>query len=54
MSIKTHNFRIGLFVLAGALLLVVALLAMGAAVTGALLPASWAAQRSVVGTLRAE
>jgi len=34
--------------------IVVALLAMGAAVTGALLPASWAAQRSVVGTLRAE
>ncbi len=29
MSAKTHHFRIGLFVLAGALLLVVALLAMG-------------------------
>ena len=29
MSVKTHHFRIGLFVLAGALLLVVALLAMG-------------------------
>jgi len=29
MSVKTHHFRIGLFVLTGALLLVVALLAMG-------------------------